>query len=253
MAELWLVDLEAAAPALEALERATPRLAADDRQRIGRIGDQRERSYRLAAYIALRIALERVAGRQVRGVKFSRALGGKPHLPGVPVTFSLSHADGAALIAVATAGMIGVDVEKARAIRVSERRREEIVAAGAGLTAAPLAGSTSDSAFLQAWTRLEAYAKAHGHGLARVLRDLGLRSVSGRQLARPHIEAAARRLAHASDLEVHDLKLPAGLYGAVAAARGTGAAIRLRRFPADAAAIRRIAARRRPAVARARA
>ena len=60
--ELWLVDLQAAAPALEALERQIPRLSADDRTRAGRLHDRGERRQRLAAYIALRIAIERIGG-----------------------------------------------------------------------------------------------------------------------------------------------------------------------------------------------
>src|SRR5256885_5042262 len=60
--ELWLVDLEAAAPALEALEREVPRLSADDRDRAGRLADAHERRNRLAAYTALRVLLERVGG-----------------------------------------------------------------------------------------------------------------------------------------------------------------------------------------------
>ena len=43
MIELWLVDLDAAAPALEALERDLPRLSGDDRARALRPNDAHER------------------------------------------------------------------------------------------------------------------------------------------------------------------------------------------------------------------
>ena len=72
MTELWLVDLEAAAPALEALERDLPRLSGDDRARALRPNDARERRHRLAAYTGLRIVLERVGGAEVRGQRFVR-------------------------------------------------------------------------------------------------------------------------------------------------------------------------------------
>ena len=78
MTELWLVDLEAAAPALEALERDLPRLSGDDRARALRPNDARERRHRLAAYMGLRIVLERVGGAEVRGQRFVRGPGGKP-------------------------------------------------------------------------------------------------------------------------------------------------------------------------------
>lgn len=239
MAELWLVDLDAAAPALEALERATPRLSPGDRRRIAQIRGTRERRQRIAVYVALRIVLERVIGSSARGVDFVRPSGGKPHLPGRPLDFSISHTASVALIAVTTAGTVGVDVEASRAIKVSGRRRQEIVAAGAGL-AEPFGAEASGDTFLQAWARLEAYAKAHGHGLARVLHDLGLRAAEGRKLEPARITAQARALVRASVLEVCDLSLPAGLYGAFVADRN-GAPTRLRRFPTSEPAIRRIA------------
>ena len=55
--ELWLVDLEKSAKALDAIERAVPRLTADDLERADAIADRRARRDRLAAYTALRILL----------------------------------------------------------------------------------------------------------------------------------------------------------------------------------------------------
>jgi 4'-phosphopantetheinyl transferase len=239
MTELWLVDLEEVGPALEALERQTPRLSSDDRQRAMRLSDLRDRRHRLAAYTALRIALERAAGPQVRGVAFVHAPGGKPSLAGMSPAFSLSHTQGVALIGVAPSQAIGVDVETARTIRISGRRREEIVAAAAGFASTPFSDPAPDSALLQAWARLEAYAKAQGQGLARLLQDLGLRAAAGRKLSPLNIEAAARDLAQAAGLEVRDVRLPPDLHGAVAVQRGTSS-VRLRRFPADLGAIRRL-------------
>src|SRR5262249_58155826 len=57
--ELWLVDLDAAAPALEALEREVPRLSADERARARRLKEPREQRRRLAAHPAPRLALAR--------------------------------------------------------------------------------------------------------------------------------------------------------------------------------------------------
>jgi len=136
---------------------------------------------------------------------------------------------------------------------MSVRRRQEIRAVGAGL-ALPSARSSAwasawasawdgagDAPVLQAWCRLEAYAKATGQGLAQVLAELGLRQASGRQLVTSEIEAAARGLARAGGMAIRDLKLPPGLYGAVAFT-GMRRLARLRRFPADGAAIARLLA-----------
>jgi 4'-phosphopantetheinyl transferase len=239
MAELWLVDLDAAAPALEALERDVPRLSADDRDRAGRQSDPLEQQHRRVAYIALRVVLERVGGPHVRRQRFVRSPGGKPRLRTAGPTFSLSHSGSLALIGVARAQAIGVDLEETRAVAMSQRRRDEILAIGAGLAARRAGDAGSDAGVLQAWCRLEAYAKAKGLGVARVLGELGLREARGRQLTPAAIEVAARRLASKSGLAVADVKLPPGLYGAVAHA-GSGVAPRLRRFPTGGRAIARL-------------
>jgi 4'-phosphopantetheinyl transferase len=82
------------------------------------------------------------------------------------VTFSASHADGLAIVVIATAGTVGVDIERLRPIPgvldlaagvLSRREAKHIRTAAAGGPA---------QAFLRVWTRKEAYAKALGLGLA---------------------------------------------------------------------------------------
>ena len=244
MMELWLVDLEAAAPALEALERETPRLAPDDRARAGRTPDAHEQRQRLAAYSALRILLERFAGSAVRARKLLRGASGKPHLgPGAPA-FSVAHVEGLALIGVVAKGAIGVDLERRRTLRLSTRRREEIMAVGAGLAARAGRDLAGEDAVLRAWCRLEAFAKAHGGGISQLLSEIGVRGRSGRQLALDRIEAAARALAKTEGLEVADVSLPPDLFAA-AAAPSLRRLPRPRRFPRDAQAIELIAKARR--------
>ena len=237
--ELWLVDLDAAAPALEALERDVPRLSADDRERAGRLSDPRERRHRLAAYTALRVVLERWGGAQVRGQRFIRSAR-RQAAPG-------HGRPGLQLVAYRRAG-----ADRRRP--VGGHRRRSRGEARSGHVAAPPGGdpgrrggargpaagdADSDAAVLQAWCRLEACAKARGQGVARLLSELGLRETRGRQLALADIEGAARRLVREAGLAVRDVKLPPGLHGAVAYA-GSGAAPRLRRFPAERAAIARL-------------
>jgi 4'-phosphopantetheinyl transferase len=241
LAELWLVDLASSAPALEALERRTPRLAADDRARARRLVDPAARRHRQAAYIALRILLERAAGPRVRGARFQRSPGGKPRLAIGNATFSLSHAGGLALIGIARGRPIGVDLERARAVRMASRRREEILAVGSGLADEPAGEAASTAAVLQAWCRIEAFAKAQGRGLDAVLRDLGLRKRSGRELAPASIAAAAARLARLARLGVSSVKLPPNLYAAIALRRGVRPPA-LRRFPTGVRTILRLLA-----------
>jgi 4'-phosphopantetheinyl transferase len=180
-----------------------------------------------------------VGGAGVRGQRFVRPPGGKPRLRAACPIFSLAHTGSLALIGVARSQSIGVDLEEARALAMSPRRREEIFAVGAGLAGRPLSDAGSDAAVLQAWCRLEACAKARGQGVARVLGEIGLREARGRQLSPAAIEAAARWLVREAGLAVGDVKLAPGLHGAVAYA-GSGAAPRLRRFPTERAAIARL-------------
>jgi 4'-phosphopantetheinyl transferase len=240
MPELWLVDLEVAAPALEALERRLPRLTGDDRARALHASDPRERRHRLAAYMALRVVLEGVAGPTARGQHLVRGRAGKPHLPGGDAVFSLSHIDGLALIGVAKAGTVGVDLERSRALRMSQRRRRDILAVAQGLSASPLDDPDEDHALLRAWCRLEAFAKAHGQGLSRVLEEIGLRG-GGARPSPADAERAARGFAENAGLYVSDVRMPAGLFAAVAAAEAP-ASLRPRRFPTDPRGIGRIAA-----------
>ena len=97
---------------------------------------------------------------------------------------------------------------------MSTRRLAEIVALGAGLGDKPLPRLGAERAFLQAWARLEAFAKARGVGLAQTLTDAGLRGKGRAQVPPAQVEAAARRLAGEAGLAVHDVRLLPGLFGA---------------------------------------
>lgn len=214
-AELWCVDLNAAAPALLAAELATPRLCQLDRARASAFSDAVVRAEWTATHIALRLLIERAAGPRWRGVTLTRGGRGKPHLDGAPLSFSLSHAPGLALIAIASEGSIGVDVERSRSVRVGEARRARIEAAGAAIVASSLP-ATGEARFLQAWVRLEAYAKADGCGIARLLTRLGILGSSA--LAQADSAEAGQRaatmLVDDGQPAGRDLQLGAGVHAA---------------------------------------
>lgn len=219
--ELWLIDLDLAAPALRELQGDLKLLGAADISRAQRLKDPLERRRRLATYTALRILLERVAGAHIRGQDFIRAPGGKPRCAGTRVDFSLSHSGGMALIGLDTRHAIGVDLEASRRARPTQRARAGIIAAATGLGRGPLPGGDGEDTFLQAWSRLEAYAKAHGDGLAKTLAALGLRGgdrSTPRTPSPADIENTARQRARSAGLNVHDVALPDGYHGAVACA-----------------------------------
>lgn len=214
--ELWCVDLGASGGALRAIEQRTPRICTDGHARAAKIPDQHRREQWLAAHVALRLLIERIAGERWRRVTFARGERGKPYLPDAPIAFSLSHAGGLALIGIAREGAIGVDVEQARRVRIDAARRARIVEAGNALggTGAPAGGETE---FLQAWVRLEALAKADGCGIGRLLTALGILG-AGKQAAATQSmsERVAAFVAGAPARQVRDVPIGPGIYGAAA-------------------------------------
>jgi len=229
--ELWLVDLARSWMLLDAIEGRAAVLTGDDRQRAEAISDATLRRERRATYIALRVLLERRLGLTTRGVAIVRTPAGKPALAGLPIAFSLAHADGVALIALGAREPIGVDIEVERRAAIAEPRRDGMLAAARGLAGAELAAGLAPEAMqLSAWVRLEAFAKATGDGVARLLGSLGLFGVE-RALAPSLvvIEQRATRLAEMHAIAVSDI---AGVIGAVAVARGLTVPA-LQHFPTD--------------------
>ena len=137
-----------------------PRLTPEDRRRANSLKDPRDRRERLATLTALRLLLERFMDPHTARQPFVTGPAGKPALPGGKIQFSLSHVEGYALIGLTRSGAIGVDLERERPLRLPARRREELIAAAKGLAGKPLAGASPDACFLQAWCRIEAFAKA---------------------------------------------------------------------------------------------
>jgi 4'-phosphopantetheinyl transferase len=213
--ELWCVDLVAGAPALHAIERRTPRLSPADHARAAAFSDTRAREEWLVTHVALRLLIERAAGPQWRRAMFDRSERGKPHLGGAPLAFSLSHAPGLALIGLAPRGAIGVDIERTRPVRIGEPRRARIEDVGAALIAGPFP-SEGNARFLQAWVRLEAYAKADGCGIGRLLTRLGILGTRAAGLPEQTgvREIVAKLVRESPDAVANDLQLGDGIYAA---------------------------------------
>ena len=209
-----------------------PRLGGRDRAAMLARKDEAKGQQRFIAHIALRVLLERALGSGVRGVDLERPPGAKPRLPGGgDLEFSLAHGDAAALLGVARGAAIGVDLEHVRAVRIAKARRERMLWVGTALVGAEDVDAHAEEAFMRAWVRLEAVAKADGGGQARTLGAFGVRHAAP---AGGRDEVAARVLNHLAQtgLKVHDLP---PLRGSVAAL-ALDAAMRvplLRTFPFD--------------------
>jgi 4'-phosphopantetheinyl transferase len=239
-AELWLVDLARASAVLARQEEEAPRLGPRDRQAIEALRHADVRQRHLTAHLALRILFERRLGRGVRRQDLERPPGAKPRLSGSlgPLDFSLAHAESEALIGITRAAAIGVDLEHVRPVRIAGARRRRILAAGAALvTAAGIDTGSEEEAFMRAWVRLEALAKAQGAGLARTLAALGLRQARAGDSA--EVARSVRRQLSLTGLRVHDLALGPGRVAAVA----IDAKLRippLKTFPVAAAGIEKL-------------
>jgi len=209
VSKVWLVDLDRSTDALFEGETTTPRLSAEEAASLDAITNPDIKRLRRAAYIARRRVLEQVFGAAIRQRDFPRNRYGRPELPsGFTGSHSLSHAGRFALIAASQASRIGVDLEAPRTIRMPAVRRAIIQSAARTLSPNPLP-IDDDACFLQAWTRLEALAKADGHGIGHLLTAIG---AMGGSPARPH---AASALAASHALTVHDLPLGSGLTAAI--------------------------------------
>lgn len=231
--ELWLVDLAATAPILVDIEAQTPRLPvalpfAPSSPTLSASNERR------AAHIALRIVLERRLGPAVRGCAFPTGRYGKPSLPaGFPsIDFSLAHCPGHALIALSWSGPVGVDIERPRKLHIPPRRAATICAAGAALVPASPPLGTTEADLLRAWVRLEAYAKADGRGIGRLLTALG---ILGRP--RPDVTPATDGLVAIDwpidwpNHRVSDLDTDVPLFAALATTAGPSAAPEVHHFP----------------------
>ena len=156
----------------------TALLDAGERARAARFATTGLRTRFTAAHGQLRELLAGCTGRPPAALAFARGPHGKPALSaGGGLEFSLSHAGGLALCALARGPRVGVDLEPLvpgragadpLALAATCCAPEELVALRR-LPAADL-----PAAFLGCWTRKEAFVKATGTGLLAPLADFAV-------------------------------------------------------------------------------
>ncbi len=192
--EIVLVDLVGAEASLAEEEARRPRLSVADEQRAEAIADERTRRLWRTSRIATRIVLERVGGERLRRIVFRIEKGGRPILGNGGPHFSISHCDGAALIAVTADMPVGVDLEESsRKLKMSSDRRIRVVQAAVRLGANMPLSADSDGDVLAAWVRLEAIAKERGSGIGRLLTEEGVVGGSPSASRRPSNRGVAVR------------------------------------------------------------
>jgi 4'-phosphopantetheinyl transferase len=169
---VWRIDLAAAAGSPE----HAPVLSPDEVERAGRLLHKHKRDQFIAGRSALRRLLGHYLGETPQSLAFHYGPHGKPALvtatTDAALTFNLSNSQDLALLAVATAREVGIDLEyRHRGISVTPLARH-ILCESEAAALQRLPAERHAQALLAAWTRKEAYVKALGVGLARSMKSV---------------------------------------------------------------------------------
>src|SRR3989441_4561433 len=144
-------------------------LTPDERTRSARFRFERDQQRFIVARGVLRDLLGRYLQIQPGQISFVYNASGKPDLSpefGSRLKFNLSHAAGVALIAVATASNVGVDLEYIRAQSDYADIARRFFSATEVDYLSALPSHLYAETFCSCWTKKEAYLKACGDGLA---------------------------------------------------------------------------------------
>jgi 4'-phosphopantetheinyl transferase len=194
-------DLGALAEVLDAHERA----------RAERFRFQRDRARFVARRAFLRKVLAGYVGVPPDGIRYLTSSLGRPELdPAGGLTFSTSHADGLAVVAVASGRPVGVDLERVRPIPDALELASRFFSAREHEHLASLPDAIRSAAFLRLWTRKESYVKAIGAGMSRPFGDIDVLDPRGKLARRLRVRGGAGSFAFA------DLSGLPGYVGAVA-------------------------------------
>jgi 4'-phosphopantetheinyl transferase len=220
--QLWTAHLDALS--LEELADLNALLDAGEHARAARFHFERDRRHYVAARGLLRRLLSTALDKPASALVFEYGAHGKPALSPAFVRdrtlcFNLSHSAGWAMFALAWNCEVGIDLECAARLN---RDADGLAGLAARVLSArefaiwqTLPETAREAAFLRAWTRKEAYAKATGQGLLDELihTDVAL------DAAAPQASLALRALRKgevARDWVLYDLPAPEGFAAALA-------------------------------------
>lgn len=179
---IWRIPLEQPGEPLPGL---TGYLSDAERARAARFYFERDRGRFIAAHAALRLILARYLERAPLAFDFQVNEYGKPHLApgatplGSELHFNLAHSGNIALCAVDAGGPVGVDVELIRPDFAVESIAERYFSAREVQAFRALPAALRPQGFFNAWTRKEAYIKAHGLGLSMPLNSFDVTLAPG--------------------------------------------------------------------------
>ncbi len=143
-------------------------LNADEQVRARRLRFEDKRRSFVAARGILRCILARYLSLSPQQIQFSYSAHGKPELAPSQATglqFNLAHSGDLAVVALAHARPIGIDLEQLRPVETLDQMVDGYFAPAERAAFQRLPPERRLSAFFAAWTRKEAYLKARGEGL----------------------------------------------------------------------------------------
>lgn len=179
---LWWAAL---ATAPDEIARVAAWLAPAERARAARFGSEALAQRYIAGRALLRWLLGRTLELPPHAVPIVRGVRGRPQLEGnTDIDFNVSHTAGSALVGIARARRIGVDVERADRVVRADGLAAKFLTAAERATLVPLSEDQRRARFLRYWTCKEAMSKATGDGLSAPFRHLEVRLVDGIELAR---------------------------------------------------------------------
>jgi 4'-phosphopantetheinyl transferase len=197
-----------------------------EREEAARLRRDDDRRRFVIGRAALRCLLARICAENPADLVFTRNAFGKPEMAGV-AHFNLSHSGGIVLIAMHATRPIGIDVEALPGPADWPDLAKDHLAEAERTAIFACSEADRPTAFLRAWTRKEAVAKAAGLGLSLPFASFSVDAVAGRWQAVAETGGAQKHCYACCDLD-----LDADHVGAVAVAGGT-AACRAAAIPFD--------------------
>ena len=212
----WCASLDVPA---ETSARLYATLTPDEHTRSARFRFERERQRFMVARGVLRDLLGRYLQTQPGQIRFVYNAFGKPDLgPDFAnrLTFNVSHSAGLALIAIATASNVGVDLEYIGAQSdCADIARCFFSAAEADYLIA-LPSHLYAEAFFSCWTKKEAYLKAYGEGLAIPLNSFSVPLTTDPAHTPVDLHVASNDIGPAKRWSLYTLRPAPGYAGALA-------------------------------------
>lgn len=160
---LWTLNLDAS-PIDWSL--AASLLDGDERQRARRFAFERDRRRFIARRATLRQIIAHHAGTSPRDIEYCYGPFGRPEVRELALDFNLSHSHGFLLVAVAHETRVGVDVELRQDEEIDPAVLQPYLTSSAFRELCARPPQLRQKAFYDWWTRIEAFAKARGTGIA---------------------------------------------------------------------------------------